>query len=228
METKPKLSSVGVMCEMTKLKAQQRYLEATQSSLDIYHKLSDKDASMFMEAHLLKTDLDNNLAAFKDTLKFALEDYFTAIKSFSETMLNLNGIQKYNTNEYRDQIILVDKKFRDILTENTNQCKKLQMDYGELEINAVPCPTLFHNYQKQCPKQVSNRKSHINRMQGDGSDNYDVKKFLDFLTATNGHTGGWISEEHNLYVKLKNKYKTNIEQIIMSIQHILPGIINYL
>lgn len=224
METKLKLTPATFLCEMTKLKAQQKYLEATQSSLDAFNKLPEKDASFYVDAQLLKTELDNKFNYFKDTLKLVVNDCLSVVNSFSETMLTENGIQNYNTNEYRDQIIIVDKKFRNIAASNTNQLKKLKDEYREFDSSSLPCAMLLHNFEKECPKVFSRPNRKRNKIMCDASDNLDVKKFLDFLTATNGHTGGWIDEEHNLYVKLKNKYKSNMEQIIMSIRHILPGI----
>lgn len=57
----------------------------------------------------------------------------------------------------------------------------------------------------------------------DKSDCDDVRRFDRYLKEHSGHTGGWIEEEHLLFIKMKNKHSNNIEQICAAFEAFLIG-----
>ncbi|RZB39751.1 coiled-coil domain-containing protein 112-like, partial [Asbolus verrucosus] len=50
----------------------------------------------------------------------------------------------------------------------------------------------------------------------------EVKEFLDFVSKSNGHENGWSSDDHHLFLKIRNKYK-DIENLALNMNKILPG-----
>lgn len=221
MSTKAKLSASAIVCELVKLKSQEKYLES--SHLPIHLKeLSMDDIASLTEINNLQEELNQNIPIFKLNLKNELEIITSRIKSFKSIIPNADNILQYNTKDYRDRIIFIDQTFRNILQKNIVQLSELKGEFCDLEATILPANYLLNETVKICPS-VSNVISNGLVKPIDKDDNVDIKKFDDFLLANNGHTGGWNDEEHFLFLKLKAKYKENIEQIVMSMKHIIGG-----
>lgn len=50
----------------------------------------------------------------------------------------------------------------------------------------------------------------------------EVVDFLKFVTDSGGHDGGWSHEDHNLYLKMKKKYR-NPKQMTNCFHNLCPG-----
>lgn len=50
----------------------------------------------------------------------------------------------------------------------------------------------------------------------------EVAEFLDFVTKSNGFENGWSSEDHQLFLKLRRKYR-NIDELAINLNKLLPG-----
>lgn len=221
MSIKPKLSATALVCELVKLKSQEKYLESSQLPIHL-KELTIGDIAELTEINNLQDQLNKNIPTFKLNLKNELETITSTIKSFQSIIPNPDNILQYNTKEYRDRIIFIDQTFRKILQKNIEQLSQLKIEYCELETTVLPTNYLLNETNKICPN-LTNVISNGLVKPIDKEDNVDIKKFDDFLVANNGHTGGWNDEEHFLFLKLKTKYKDNIDQIVMSIKHITGG-----
>lgn len=223
MSSKAKLTTAAIVSELVKLKSQQKYLELSQLPIHL-NELSLEDITTLTEINNLQEQLKNRLPTFKLNLTNELETVSSTITSFKGIITNPDNILQYHTKEYRDRIIVIDQTFRKCLQNNIEQLKKLKEEFCDLETTILPENYLLNETIKICPSLTSlTSKGHLKPI--DKDDNVDIKKFDDFLVANNGHTGGWNDEEHFLFLKLKTKYKENIDQITMSIKHITGGML---
>lgn len=221
MSTKTKISATALLCELVKLKSQQKYLESSQLQIHL-NECSSEDYATLTEINNLQEQLQTQILTFKLSLKNDLENVSSKISSFKELIANPNDILLHNTKEYRDHIILIDQTFRNTHQSNIEHLSRLKEEYCDLETNVLPANYLLNETIKICPNIANVSRAGMVRPI-DKDDNVDIKKFDDFLVSNNGHTGGWNDEEHFLFLKLKTKYKENIDQIVMSIQHISGG-----
>lgn len=229
MEAKKKTPTLN---EFNKLKSQQKYLEATQKLLDFGKKCRDasSDQHLTIELNNIKEQLLTETDRFKNLKYTDIEELVSILRHFKDTMLNKEGLQQFDTKQYRDQVIYIDQKFREMLHLNTVCLTDLKRQYADIEARLLPADVFLREIKMNSSAFVPIHHTSIMRQvatkPADREDNADVKKFLDYLVANNGHCGGWMDEEHNLFLKLKKKYGDNSEQICMSFRHIVPGLID--
>lgn len=219
MSNKAKLSAT--VCELIKLKSHQKYLEAAQLPIQI-NDLSADDVATITEINNLQEELKNQIPAFKLNLKNELETVTSRVSSFQDIISNSDSINQYQTKEYRDRIVMIDQTIRNAFQSNINQLSRLKHDFCVLETTVLPENHLLNDTIKVCPNVAYGNRTGLMKTI-DKEDNVDVRKFDDFLVANHGHTGGWNDEEHFLFLKLKAKYKENIDQIVMCIKQITEG-----
>lgn len=214
-----KISATNLLSELTKLKSQQKYLEATQMILKpVSHTATE--AAELDTLDFMKIEQDLNVSAFTDKLKYDTAHIRDIIEEFRCEMLNKESLCKFNTKQYRERIEEIDQRLRHLEMKNQQQLKQLKMEYCNIESDILPLMNGLDLLQKT-PVNGSighklNAHSTLRRAVSapiDKTDSEDVRRFDRFLKEHDGHTGGWIEEEHLLYVKMKNKYKDNIDQI---------------
>lgn len=231
METKKKTPTLN---EFNKLKSHQKYLEATQKLLDFGKKCRDASSDQYLTTELnnIKDQLTTETDRYKNQKFTDVEELVSVMRHFKDTMLNKEGLQQFDTKQYRDQVIYIDQKFREMLHLNTVCLTELKRHYAEIEARLLPADVFLREIKMNNSAFASMHHTSIMRQvaakPADRDDNADVKKFLDYLVANNGHSGGWLDEEHNLFLKLKRKYGDNSEQIFMSFRHIVPGLSDYI
>lgn len=224
-----KPSATHLLGELTKLKTQQKYLEATQVTLKPVSN-TPSEASELNDFECLKIEQDLNTAAITDKLKhdaFRLRDM---VKEFRSEMLNVDSLCKFNTKQYRERIEIIDQQQRELDAKNLDQLKKLKMEYCKIESELLPLMNNLDLVEKM--PTIKNKISALNmrRVQSASIEKTDsdvVRRFDKYLKEHNGHTGGWIQEEHLLFVKLKNKHNNSIEQICEAFQAFLVGKNNF-
>lgn len=224
-KTDKRMSATHVLNELTKLKTQQKYLEATQVTLKPISQ-NPVELSELNDLECLKIEQDLNTAALVDKLKhdsFRLRD---SVQEFRCEMLNEESLCKFNTKQYRERIEMIDRQQRELENKNVEQLKQLKLEYCHIESELQP---LMHNLdllEKTSTIRNKITAHSVHRAQSapiDKSDCDDVRRFDRFLKEHDGHTGGWIQEEHLLFVKIKNKHKNDIEQICAGFRAVLIG-----
>lgn len=224
-----KPSSTHLLNELNKLRTQQKYLEATQTVLKpVSH--TPSELNDLNELECLKIEQDLNLVALEDRLKhdaFRLRDM---IRDVQCEMLNDRGLCKFNAKQYRERVQAIDQYQRELEMKNVKQLNCLKLEYCSIENELQPLMSNLDLLQRT-PSKI---KSKLNAMTAvrrraqsapiDKNDCDDVRRFDRFLKKdNNGHTGGWIDEEHLFFIKMKNKYCGNIEQICAAFQTFLIG-----
>ena len=218
-------TSTAMLCEMAKLKSQQKYLEATQSTVLLPTSLDDKENALLTETQALQEDLSESFKHFKLLHKQDYNDLADATKTFRNTMITSNGIDQFDTKDYRDQVVYIDRRFRDYLKRNSLELKYLKETHcGHMnEINSMAIS--LNKFDKINPTIRSFvMMKQAARQPLSTCDNQDIQNFTNFLQEhSNGHCGSWLNEEHCIFIKFKNKYKHNLDACFGAIQAQLTG-----
>lgn len=214
-----KISATALLSELTKLKSQQKYLEATQMILKPVSQTATEAAELDT-LDCMKIESELNVAAFTEKLKYDAVHIRNLIANFRDEMLNKDSLCKFNTKQYRERIEDIDQRLRGLEMKNQQQLKQLKLEYCHVECEILPLINGLDLLQRSPMNITIGRKmnSAMNMRRAvsapiDKTDSEDIRRFDRFVKEHNGHTGGWIDEEHALYVKMKNKYKNNVAQI---------------
>lgn len=183
------------------------------------------------ELECLKIEQDLNLVTLEDRLKhdtFRLRDLICDVH---DEMLNDNGLCKFNAKQYRERIQAIDQHQRELEMKNSKQLNCVKLEYSAIENELQPLMSNLDLLQRTPTiKNKVNVISVLRRAHSapiDKSDCDDVRRFDRYLKEHNGHTGGWIDEEHLFFIKMKNKYNGNIEHICGAFKTFLIGKYRY-
>lgn len=223
---KAKPSSTHLLNELNKLKTQQKYAEATQMILKpVSHMPSE--LSELNELECFKIEQDLNLVAVEDRLKYDTFRLRDSIRDVHCEMLNADGLCKFNAKQYRERIQAIDQQQRELEIKNSKQLNCLKLEYSSIESELQPLMANLDLLQRTPTiKNKVNVISVLRRAQSapiDKHDCDDVRRFDRYLKEHNGHTGGWIDEEHLFFIKMKNKYGGSIEEICGAFKAFLIG-----
>lgn len=230
MPTKPKekLSPTIVLCRLTQLKAQQKYLDldATNHILDQKHFRQPSDHEAIADILNLDEKLGSDFKVFCRTANSDASELHQSIRDFERSMISSEGVKKYKTNEYRNRAMEIDQLFCQRYEINAKTLLSLRQTFCEVEmewLTVVADPLLVNEMSpKVCPAFSLRAAASIRHPIGH-SDNEAVREFDEFLRSSRGYSGGWPDEEHNLFVKLKTKYKDNLTRICECMQDIVAG-----
>lgn len=220
-KTEKKVSATKLLSEIKKLKSQQKYLEATQTVLKPVTGTANEMAELDT-LDCMKIEQDLNVDAFTEKLKYDAFHIRDLITAFQSEMMNKDGLQKFNTKQYRERIEDIDQRLQNYTTRNQQQLKQLKLEYCAIESELLPLMNNLDLLQKSTTISAFGRKLNAQSSMSmrravsapiDRTDSDDIRRFDRYLKEHNGHNGGWIDEEHLLFVKMKNKYKDDVEQI---------------
>lgn len=220
-KSEKKVSATNLLNELSKLRTQQKYLETTQALLKPVSQTQSEYAEL-NEIECWNIEQDLNVAAFADKIKYDTLHIRDTINAFRKEMLHENGLNQYHTKQYREQIELIDQQLREMDTTNSEQVKRLKLEYCGIESELLPLMAGLDFMEKPIVPTAIGRKAsthvalsmrRVHSAPIDRTDLDDIRQFDRFVVEHHGHTGGWNNEEHILFVKLRNKFKTNIEEI---------------
>lgn len=228
MEKRFRTGATAILSEIIKLKSQQKYLDASQATLNP-HKYNAKDEmAQINDAENLKTELDINLSTFVRDIHSETIHTMTQLKEFKDIMLKPVSEQQYNIKQYRDKLFQLDRMMREADERNAMELKRLRIEYSKMEEELIILAK--ENLLRQHRKSLNGKQNGVTMMRMavsapiDRNDNDDIKQFDRFVNEHGGHTGDWGDEEHHLFIKLRTKYKSNIERICMELQMVLTGV----
>lgn len=224
--TSKRPTPTAINLELQKLKSQQKFLEAAQKTLDFQRKYPNDDiaAALVTEANNIRDDLQEKLSVYAQQSHADLLELQSLLREFKGTMLGPQALEKFDNKQYRDQILLIDRRFRDMNMANETELTTLRVQYAAIESTMPAADVFLQEYHST--RWTSRRQHHqspVRKGPVSRADNADVQRFLDYLAQHNGHSGGWSDEEHNLFVKLKRKYRDNMERITDSFRSIVVG-----
>lgn len=223
--SKKRPTSTNLLGELTKIKTQQKYLEATQVVLKPMSQMS-AELSDLNDLECLKIEQDLNFTALEEQLKQDAMHLQNLVRNVRCEMLTDNGFCTFNTKQYRERIETIDQLQRELEAKNLRQLNCLKTEFRQIESDLEPLMSNLDLLQRTPTIKKQITAINMRRTQSapiDKSDCDDVRRFDRFLKEHNGHTGGWIDEEHLLFIKMKNKHSNSIEQICAAFKAFLIG-----
>lgn len=224
-KSEKKVSATNLLNELAKLRTQQKYLETTQAQLKPISQTQSEYAEL-NDIECLKIEQNLNLVAFADKIKYDTLHIRDTIDAFRTEMLHETGLHQFHTKQYREQIELIDQQLRDMDTMNCEQVKRLKLEYCDIESELLPLMANLDFMEKLIVPSAIGRKAstdvalsmrRVHSAPIDRTDLDDIRQFDRFVVEHHGHSGGWNSEEHALFVKMRNKCKTNIEEMCLGL-----------
>ncbi|XP_013114512.2 uncharacterized protein LOC106092256 [Stomoxys calcitrans] len=142
-------SCTTLLCEITRLKSQQKYLESSQAKLIPEHFLEDCATSASTTASSLeancaikdvenfKRQLDEALLEHLQKSRATVKDICHEIKKIREDTLKVQSLEICSMDKLRKRIIGINTQIESLQTRNTNELKLLQTKFGEYDKEAV-------------------------------------------------------------------------------------------
>lgn len=224
-------SATGLLCELTKLRAQQKYLEAGAGDESARHLPAD----VVLQRSQLAT-------VFQQTRCTAQADIADCRRQLGEFQrLGAAGRDRLDMRSIRDEVLRLDTLIRALRV--ASDVRPLRAEYERLRrrdgrteaaadghgdddvddddgTGALLNEALLLNEMppKPWPSAACGRKrtaalTACGRQRREASDraeqasaSRDVRRFLDLLATHGGHTGGWTEPEHQQFVRAKCKY----------------------
>lgn len=236
---KKRLTSAGVICGLAKTRNQENYLYAVQSKafldidLNLIEKVDDTDLEKRFLAEI-KLKLTEDPEQFVRHKQAVQQGIYSLREKIQRLYLMSDRVQQYDLKTYRSSVLEIENLISDI--HNNNQLRIAELKFNYMNIVAeLPEPSdLLKEETKFKPSRPAaiNARMKKNCVQDepnsskacDGGGNYkEVNDFDRFLLSHGGHSGGWIEEQHSIYMGLKAKYRNNRPRIVDAFKGILPG-----
>lgn len=220
-------TATAILTELNKLKSQQKYLDANQIALNPLKSNSHEEMSQINDVENLKTELDLNLAAFVEDMRGGSGHALDALTDFQRTMMTVASMQQCQVKEYRAKILLVDRLLREQGERCAVEVQRLRHVFTATEVElAALCEG--QNLLRQHEQRLSgNRRTlsvrHAVSAPIDRVDSDEVRQFDRFVADAGGHGGGWGDEEHQLFVKMKARFRENVDRIWQELRPMLTG-----
>lgn len=154
-------SSVGVipkcrnytklLCELTRLKAQQKYLECNQINLlpenfmddnvdnadnvsNTYTGCGNADiVGLINEINVLKSDLNNAFLAYHQALQKSVKDFYSSVKEIKEDVFKPQRLRKFSVNNLRERTIGINTQLERLRAKNIDEITTLRDECEKLE-----------------------------------------------------------------------------------------------
>ncbi|XP_044264735.1 coiled-coil domain-containing protein 112-like [Tribolium madens] len=207
----------GLLAELNKLKNAQEYLEKS-------NKVSN---------HFTKYDCDLDLNEFYSTLENERKNETQQLANHVKEIWLLLNAEKTLLKEGNVELLDIryfKKRMIDLQEKLYNLKIKVVADYETLkeqEASLSEVLETFNNKISEWEKNISvsrlnNHKTYNKSLKFD-SDYKEVKEFMDFVNKSNGHENGWTIEDHQLFLKFRNKYKS-VDDLSVNLHRLLPDI----
>lgn len=221
-------SAMAILTELIKLRAQQKYLDANQIALDPQKSNSQAEMSQINDVENLKTELDINFGSFVDGLRRDTGHALAQLRAFQRAMANATTIQQCPMKEYRAHILLVDRLLHDSAERNAAQVLRLRHEFTAMEAELAQRLGDDSNLLRQHARLPVGRwhalaVRHAVSAPIERADSDEVRQFDRFVADSAGHSGGWGDEEHRVFVKVRAKFRNNVERICRELQLLLTG-----
>ncbi|KPU76010.1 uncharacterized protein Dana_GF27993 [Drosophila ananassae] len=154
----PKPTPTAILCELTRLKAQQKYLECNQvklnpknfmledeedihradpeTELDGERPSSSSTAALIRQINAIeveKLDLNEKLKKYKKIKRDELQDMWHYVATIREDVFQPERLSQYTINALREKIIAVSGQLERLGEKNAKELETLRKDYELLE-----------------------------------------------------------------------------------------------
>lgn len=217
-------TATALLCELTKLRSQQKYLDAGgYSGLDTHDATNHQPDA---DVRLIRSTLDEAFQRFRRTAHDNLSDCRRQLHDFVrlQQQRSADDSSRVDMRTVRDEVVRLDRLIADL--QAGCDVRQLRAEYAALlatstsddamvsdalllnEMAVKPWPSSAKTPLRttsSCTSTVSTKSLPTGVPHASASDNRDVRRFLDLLVDRGGHTGGWSDPEHQLYVRAKAK-----------------------
>ena len=147
--TKPKKSCTTLLCELTRLKSQQKYLECNQVKLNADNFLDEehlenatattnsncnaKTVSMINEIENLKCQFESNLQAHRASALFEVKDVWLSVNKIREDVMQPERLKQFSLQSIRERIISINSQLERLNSKNRDELAGLQIECVRLE-----------------------------------------------------------------------------------------------
>lgn len=222
-----KPTPTSILCELTRLKSQQNFLEKTQTvkiqNLDVDANYQEHDEKcLLLEIEKLHDSFKTEFPMTRIEAKNKITDLFENITNFETHMMSTDCLKNVHVITYREEVIKMNNTLSDYSKSTALQNELLKAIYKDIE-SALPSAEIL---LKDIPKHTIKKHKTIQEAIKNPISAFacaEVKEFDKYLLTCGGYTGSWKEEEHNIYIKFKNKFKSNIDRIIECVNLVLPG-----
>ncbi|EFA06087.2 coiled-coil domain-containing protein 112 [Tribolium castaneum] len=207
----------GFLAELNKLKNCQEYLEKSNKVLNNFAKYDcGVDLGEFFSSLELERKNEN------EQLASQVKEIWCLL-SAEKKLLKEGNLELLDIRSFKKRMIgLQDKIYKLKIKVAANYETLKEQEVGLSEITET-----FNSKIPEWEKSVNISKLHncktYNKSLKFDSDYKEVKEFMDFVNKSNGHENGWASEDHQLFLKLRNKYKT-VDDLALNLHRLLPDI----
>ncbi|XP_017087272.2 uncharacterized protein [Drosophila bipectinata] len=152
----PKPTPTAILCELTRLKAQQKYLECNQVKLNPKNFMledeedpepdldgtaperpsSSSTAALVSQINAIeaeKLDLSEKLKKYKAVKRDELQDMWHFVATIREDVFQPERLSQYTINALREKIIAVSGQLERLGEKNANELEALRKEYEVLE-----------------------------------------------------------------------------------------------
>ena len=223
---KKRLTSVGVLCELTKCKSQEHFLYGVQGKaiLELDKELvtgnDGTEAQLLSEIELMLTEYPQ---CFNQDKRKVQQDIYILQEKLKNLKSMANNVDKYDLKTYRCAVLEIENTLTEQSNKNRLRMAKLKCDYMDLVSTLPETSELLKEESKFVPKRAPKSKKNVDDDQRGSRDYTEVQAFDRFLQSHGGHTGGWNDEQHSIYLSLRTRYRNNVERIKEAFQELLPG-----
>lgn len=217
-------SATALLGELTKLRSQQKYLDAVGGSggVGLEHTIASSHSSSVGggdDIRQLRASLEDEFRQFRRTAHENLADCRRQLQEFVRMQSGAtdSGVQRLDMRSVRDEVVRLDRLIDNLRT--ASDTGRLRDEYAALLatmpaisdallLNEMPVKA-WPSGRPAAPTATSAslaaRGSRMHQQNSSAGENRDVRRFLDLLAGHGGHTGGWSDAEHQLYVRVKAK-----------------------
>ncbi|XP_026840968.1 uncharacterized protein LOC113565046 [Drosophila persimilis] len=150
----PKATPTAIMCELTRLKAQQKYLECHQVRLNASHFQDSPDdepssegngaqrpgsssttalASLINEIERLQFELDEKMQVYRSAKRNELQDMWHFVTAMKEDVFRPERLSMFTVNALRERIIGLNGQLERLSAKNSKELQTLREEYQQLE-----------------------------------------------------------------------------------------------
>lgn len=220
-----KPTPTSILCELAKLKSQQNFLERTQTvTIQIPNLDGDQDQeekTVLADVEKLQNNFKIEFPKAKLDAKHRITNIFKNITNFETNMLSSACLKNVHVIAYREEVIKMDNNLSEYSQSITLQNEILKAKFKDIE-SSIPAA---EKILKEIPKHSLIKQKPLQEVLKNPISTFaftEVKEFDRFLINCGGHSGSWKDEEHNIYIKFKNKFKSNIDRIVECVNLVLP------
>lgn len=230
-------TATALLCELTKLRSQQKYLDAGgYGGIDTPNATNHQPD---VDVRLLRTTLDDAFQRFRRTAHDNLDDCRRQLHEFVRLQQRPADGSKgpMDMRTVRDEVVRLDRLIADL--QAGSDVRQLRAEYAAIlattsedamvsdalllnEMAVKPWPSSLKSSMTPAYTSTATKPLPIGcRHASASSDNRDVRRFLDLLVDRGGHTGGWSDPEHQLYVRAKAKCGSASDDLVASVRTVL-------